>query len=158
MPITEELVKGLSPAQLKDLAVTMAVMVAPYGVVASAIIEPARFQMFIDRLATSGQQDLSDLVVECEAVIDQFVDDEPTDAGFYAFGAVVSVYYACCASLDAGDGGLNAAKRFLDLAGAADDDGCAGLLALANDFVANPSAAARSEITLRITEHAATLS
>jgi len=159
VPTTEELIRGLSPAQLKDLAVTLAAMVAPYGVVATDIIEPARFEEFIDRLPTlaSGQEDSSDLAAECEAVIDQFVDDEPADAGFYAFGAVVCVYYACCALRGDADGGLNAAKRFLDLTGAADDDGVDGLFALAEDFVANRSDAVRSEITSRIVEHAASL-
>lgn len=138
---------------------TLAAMAAPYGGVATDIIEPARFDAFIDRLAalTLGQEDSGDLAADCEAVIEQFVDDEPTDAGFYAFGAVVSVFYACCALRGDGDGGLNAAKRFLDLTGAADDDGVDGLFAISKDFLAHRSDAVRSEISTRIVEHATSL-
>ena len=101
------------------------------------VIEPARFQEFSDRLlaSTSRHADPNDLAADCEEVIEQFVDDEPDDAGFYAFGAVVSVFFACCALRGDADGGLNAAKRFLDLTGAADDDGAAGLFEMADDFV-----------------------
>ena len=159
MSSTEELIQDLTPTQLKSLAVTMAEIVAPYGVVAPNVIEPARFQEFSDRLlaSASGHADPNDLAADCEEVIEQFVDDEPDDAGFYAFGAVVSVFFACCALRGDADGGLNAAKRFLDLTGAADADGAAGLFEMADDFVANQSDAVRGELSSRITNHAGSL-
>lgn len=138
---------------------TMAEIVAPYGVVAPDIIDPAWFQELSERLLASapGPEDPNELAADCQEIIERFADDEPADAGFYAFGAVVSVFYACCALRGDVDGGLNAAKRFLDLAGAANDDGVIGLFDLADDFVANRSDAVRSEITARITSHAASL-
>jgi hypothetical protein len=50
VPTTEELIQDLTPAQLRSLAVTMAEIVAPYGVVASDIIDPALFQELSERL------------------------------------------------------------------------------------------------------------
>ncbi len=76
---------------------TLAEIVAPYGVVAPDIIDPASFQELSERLLASAPapEDLNELVADCQEIIERFVDDEPADGGFYAFGAVVSMFYAC---------------------------------------------------------------
>jgi hypothetical protein len=84
VPTTEELIQDLTPAQLRSLAVTMAEIVAPYGVVEADTIEPASFQELSERLLASapGREDPNELAADCHEIIERFVDDEPADAGW----------------------------------------------------------------------------
>lgn len=154
----EDMIADLSSSQLANLAVAMVGVIAPYGVIESTVVEPALFRMLCERVASAAAgHDANAIALACEDIIERFVDDEPEGRGFYAFGAVVAVYYACSALRGDSDGGLNAAKRFLDLAGAADDDGVVGLFDLAVDFVTSRRDDVRHEIASRIAGHAASL-
>lgn len=154
----EDLIEGLTSAQLADLAVTLVELIAPYGVLAPGVIEPMQFRAFRTRLTSSEPGEGADeIAVACEDIIARFVDAEPEAGAFFAFGAVVAVYYACGALRGDPTGGLNAAKRFLDLAGAADDDGVAGVFDLAVECVATRGDEVCREMAARIAAHAASL-
>ncbi|MFN3255611.1 MAG: hypothetical protein ACE37B_07940 [Ilumatobacter sp.] len=159
MRLPNDVIEDLNSVQLAGLAMTMVELIAPYGVIASDVVEPALFRSLSERIVSAGAaRDATEIERVCGDIIEQLVDDEPDGAGFYAFGAVVSVYYACSAIRAVPDGGLNAAKRFCDLTGAADDDGVGGLFDLAVDFLARRRDDVRDEIAARIAEHALALS
>lgn len=154
-----EALRRLSGAQQASIALAMVEVVAPYGLVEPTVVDPEQFQDLIAQLRVCAERGagINDLSTECETIIAKFAKDEPEDAGFYAFGAVVAVFYACCTIGGDPDGGVNSAKRFLDLTGAADDDGVDGLFQLADRFVTTQSDASRVAIAARIVEHAASL-
>jgi hypothetical protein len=155
----EQVVADLSSLEQQRLACDLANIVAPYGHVDPAVIDPGYFDQLLDRLdglMANGHHEASLLAAECLSLIDRF-DDEPDDAGFYALGALVSVYYASCALSGEADGGLNSVKRFLDLLGAADDDGESGLFDDAVRYLTAPSGALRTALVIRATANAASL-
>lgn len=154
-----EIVRRLSGAQQVSIALAMVKLVAPYGLVEPAVVEPERFQELLAQLQVCAERGvgINELYAECESIIAKFAEDEPEGAGFYAFGAVVAVFYACCTIGGDLDGGVNSAKRFLDLTGAADDDGVDGLFQLADHFLTTRSDASRAAIAAQIVEHAASL-
>jgi hypothetical protein len=152
-------VGDLSSLEQQRLACDLASIVAPYGHVDPAVIDPDYFDQLLDRLdvsMTNGHDEASLLATDCLRIIDQF-DDEPDDAGFYALGALVSVYYASCALSGEADGGLNSVMRFLDLLGAADDDGESGLFDDAVRYVTAPSGDLRTALVVRAAANAASL-
>ena len=67
------------------------------------------------------------------------------------------VYYASCALAAEAHGGLDSVKRFLDLLGAADDDGEEGMFADSVRYVLDPSPVLGAALVLRVNEHAASL-
>jgi hypothetical protein len=81
----------------RALACDLAGIVSPYGTVDSEVVGSAVFADLRDRLAavsTTRSDEAASLSDDCQVIIDRF-PDEPVGAGFFAFGAVVSVFYAC---------------------------------------------------------------
>jgi hypothetical protein len=93
------------------------------------------------------------VVDECRAIIERF-EEEPDGPGFFAFGAVVALYYACRATQGDSEAAVNCAKRFLDVLGFADDDGEPGLFDAAVSYLALPSPDERRVILARVQAHA----
>ena len=115
-------------------------IVSPYGSVDATVIDPDEFAFIAtglrDAYSTGDRSQLAEVQASCRRIIDRYPNDEPDGAGFFAFGAVVSIYYATETLInDSLAGVVNAAKRFLDVLGAADDDGCAGLFAAAQGYL-----------------------
>lgn len=158
MQLPDDVIEDLDSLQLARLAITMVEVIAPYGVIAPDVVEPDLFRTLSERVrSANAESQVVEVARVCESIIEQLVDDEPDGPGFYAFGAVVSVYYACSAVRAEPGGGLNAARRFLDLTGAADNDGVDGLFDLAVDFLRHRRHDARDEIAARVAEHALAL-
>jgi hypothetical protein len=122
----------------------MAVIVSPYGSVAPTIIDPDNFASIVscleDAYATGDSSELAAIQGSCRQIINLHPDDEPDGAGFFAFAAIVSVYYAAEALMGAAIVGLlNGAKRFLDVLSAADDDRGAGVFTAGHDYLLEPN-------------------
>jgi hypothetical protein len=140
----EQSLAVLSPDERKRLAVEMAVIVSSYGSVAPTVIEPDDFASISSYLehahATGDSSELAAVQESCHRIFDRYPDDEPGGAGFFAFAVVVSLYYATETLLeDSTVGVINAAKRFLDVLGAADDDRGAGVLVAGQDYLLEPN-------------------
>jgi hypothetical protein len=134
----------LSPDDQQRLAVEMAMIVSPYGSVAPTVIQPDDFASIGAGLesayTTSDESQAAVVQASCRRIIDQYPDDEPDGAGFFAFAAVVSIYYATETLMeDSPLGVVNAAKRFLDVLGVADDDRRTGSFAAAQEYLLDPS-------------------
>ena len=96
------------------------------------------------------------LAADCAAFIDRF-DEEPEGPGFYAFGAVVSLYYAELHAHGVPNGALNAVKRFLRPAGGGQDDGESGLYDDAISYLTAPSGVKRDSLVTKVTAHATSM-
>jgi hypothetical protein len=124
-------------------------IVAPYGTLAAVVIDPTAFDALCSRLVVEPAA-VGD---ECKSIVDRF-EEEPEVPGFYAFGAVVAVYYASLAMQGESEAAINCAKRFLDLTGFADDAGESGLFDAAVRYLALPSPDDRRFIVARVEAHA----
>lgn len=156
MPDPVEVVSALALAEQQTLACALAGVVDPYGAIERTVVEPELYRQLSGRLGTlhSGDSEAaSRLAEDCRRIIDRY-DDEPDGAGFYAFGAVVSVYYASRAVAGEITAGINAVKRFLDLVGCADDDGETGLHDEGIRYVLSPSTKSRDALRARVASHA----
>lgn len=147
----------LGRIEQKDLVCDLAGIIAPYGSVDTDVVAPAVFADLSARLvdAPSAASALP-TEQECQRVVERF-SDEPGGAGFFAFGAVVHLLYACQAVRGDPDGAVNCTKRFLDLLGAADDDGQVGLYDESLRYLAAPSPNRRLALVTRVRAHAEAL-
>ena len=156
MDVTDAMAK-LEWRDQKNLVCDLAGIIAPYGSVDTDVVAPAVFADLSARLVDASSAALAALAEqECKRVVERFTD-EPDGAGFFAFGAVVYLLYACQAVGGDRDGAVNCAKRFLDLLGAADDDGQAGLYDESLDYLAAPSTNRRVALVARVRAHAEAL-
>jgi hypothetical protein len=154
----DEVITALTMDDQRRLVCELTAVVAAYGGADRSIVDPDWFAARSERLR-AGSLDIGQLQVlagECEAVIER-LDDEPDGAGFYACGAVVSLYYTCLALTAHDSGAVNAVKRFLDLLGAADDDGESGIYDEALRYLHAPTRVERDALTRRVSAHAGRL-
>jgi hypothetical protein len=159
MTDAERAVVGLAADEQRRLAYDLAHIVASYGQADPTVVDPLSFTKLLARLdvAFDDQREAgAALAADCGAFIDRF-DEEPEGPGFYAFGAVVSLYYASCTLTGVPNGALNAVKRFLDLLGTAEDDGESGLYDDAISYLTAPSGVKRDSLVTNVAAHATSI-
>jgi hypothetical protein len=127
-------------------------VIAPYGGEVETVVDPARFQSWLAAPHTDVEAQAGAVRDGTRQVVER-QDEQPNGPGFYAFGAVVLTLYAADVLLGEDDEAIvNVAKRFLDLLGAADDDGESGMYGLAVRFFDEPEAVSRT-LRRRVRRH-----
>lgn len=127
----DETAGRLSPDEQKQLALRIARIISPYGVLDPDVIDPDEFRTLADTLASA--YDVGDLAsvervrAACSTLLDSF-EEEPPGNGFYALAAVVALEYAAYAVVtDPNQGVMWAMARLEDVLFNADDEGWGGL-------------------------------
>jgi hypothetical protein len=156
-PVLLDALRALPRSAQVDLAVRAASLIAPYGRLDADVVDPDEFTAWVSVLSAEiDTEELARVRRGCELIVAAHPSSEPEGDGFFAFGAVVSVLFAIDVLNGSGsDAIVNAAKRFLDLTGCAEDDGAAGLYSTAVEWLARPAAATESVIRRMIVADAA---